>query len=72
MILRCDCKANSSGNPKAAEYQDMVYGKGMRVHNPLPKQLNAPQKARCSVCGKTNTRVGEVVETGKGKGKGKK
>ena len=70
MILHCDCKANSSGNTAAASYQDKLYGFGKRVHNPLPKQQNAPQKGRCTVCGRENTApaaAGEVASGKKGK-----
>lgn len=44
MILRCSYCQNI--NSKAARYQDVVYGPGYRVHNPMKKG------ARCTVCGR--------------------
>lgn len=42
-IVKCTC---------TSEYQDSVYGKGMRVYNPVGK---GSQDAgyKCTVCGKT-------------------
>lgn len=54
MILKCRCKS---------EYQDKLYGPGMRVHNATKKSDGAMQ--RCAVC--TN----EQVASAPGKGKGK-
>jgi hypothetical protein len=41
MILRCTCKH---------EYQDKLYGKGMRVHNYAPKGYQGKAGYRCTVC----------------------
>lgn len=48
MILRCNCNH---------EYQDHVYGKQLRVHNPKKRDKggNAPQEWRCTVCGAVRT-----------------
>lgn len=42
MKMHCGCKH---------EFQDEQHGKGIRVHNIIAKETN---KARCTVCGKTN------------------
>jgi hypothetical protein len=42
-ILRCDCHH---------EYQDKIYGKGMRLHT--PKEEPEKNGYRCTVCGKIN------------------
>lgn len=39
-IMKCTCKH---------EYQDQVYGKGMRVCNPIGKSQDSGYK--CTVCG---------------------
>lgn len=39
-LLSCTCKS---------EYQDRVYGKGMRVHNKSVSKLGT--KFRCTICG---------------------
>jgi len=39
MILLCKC---------VNEYQDKKYGKNMRVHTPMNKEVN---KYKCTVCG---------------------
>jgi len=45
-IKRCECKH---------EYQDEVYGKGNRVHNPTLKQVGNQPVYRCTVCKKERT-----------------
>lgn len=40
MINRCGC---------TSQYQDSLYGKGMRVFNPCGKKEE--RKGRCTVCG---------------------
>ena len=40
MILKCLMNCEH-------DYQDSLYGKGMRVHNPM----KGGEKARCTVCG---------------------
>lgn len=42
IIKQCTCKDGQGAN-----YQDMIYGKGMRVCNVCDKKGGA----RCSVCG---------------------
>lgn len=51
-ILRCTC---------SHPFQDQEYGKGNRVHNPLPKKKDAPQRVRCSVCLDEKTLRSEVT-----------
>lgn len=42
MIISCSC---------VNEYQDKVYGKGLRVHNPRAKTKSQTQQTfRCTVC----------------------
>lgn len=43
-IKTCKCKH---------EYQDKVYGKGNRVHNPGPKSIT------CTVCGNKTVSIGK-------------
>lgn len=40
---------------RGAEAQDQMYGRGNRVHNPLPKKPQQEQRARCTVCGTTRS-----------------
>ncbi len=40
-ILKCTCKHN---------FQDRMYGGGMRVFNPLKKSQTHSNHARCTVC----------------------
>lgn len=54
MIAKCNCKADSRGNTSGANYQDEVYGVGMRIHN-----LNKKGKV-CVVCGKDSSE--EVIK----------
>lgn len=42
-IKRCTCKH---------EFQDKIYGLGMRVMNYLSKKTGNAQVVRCTVCGK--------------------
>jgi len=51
MTMYCGCKS---------EFQDQKYGKGIRVHNIISKETN---KARCTVCGKTNVMDSRVGST---------
>lgn len=46
MIITCDCKH---------EQQDILHGKGKRVHNPMKKIPDMPQEYRCTVCKKERT-----------------
>lgn len=48
MILSCFRCADSSA--AGAKYQDRVYGKGKRVHNPTDKRIASKRKYRCTVC----------------------
>lgn len=49
-IMKCDCEH---------EFQDQIYGKGMRVWNPLGKGKDQGTNYICTVCGKT---TGGVVK----------
>ncbi len=49
MIVKCVCD-NYLGNKAAASYQDMVYGKNNRAHNPIRKEPLG-QHWRCTICG---------------------
>ena len=42
-IGHCDC---------SHEYQDKIYGKGMRVFNNAPSKGSNPKRYRCTVCKK--------------------
>jgi len=42
MIMRCSCEH---------EFQDRLYGKGMRVFNQIKRSASHSNHARCSVCG---------------------
>lgn len=42
-ISKCDCKN---------EFQDSLYGKQMRIFNPLGKGSSQGDKYKCTVCGK--------------------
>jgi hypothetical protein len=42
MKIKCNCKH---------EYQDGVYGKGVRIATPCKPVNRKPTKARCTVCG---------------------
>jgi len=46
-IAFCGCNTNSENATNGAQFQDMKYGEGMRVHNSCDKGL------RCTVCSKT-------------------
>lgn len=41
-IMQCNCQS---------EFQDVTYGKGMRVHNISQKKGDKSPKKRCTVCG---------------------
>lgn len=43
-IMRCDCKS---------DFQDQLYGKGMRYWNPCGKGKDQGGSFRCTVCGNT-------------------
>ena len=45
-ILKCTCQH---------EYQDEIYGKGNRVHNPLKTSQHEQPKYRCTVCKQEKT-----------------
>ena len=45
-ILKCDCKN---------EFQDALYGKGMRLFNPQGKGKDQGSSYICTVCGKSTT-----------------
>jgi hypothetical protein len=60
MILTCRCKH---------EFQDKLYGKHRRVHNPMAK---TPGAYRCTVCGaETTGRRGDGKSSNKDEEKGK-
>lgn len=48
-IMKCDCKH---------DFQDSVYGKGMRVFNPQGKGKDQGEEYICTVCGKT---IGKTI-----------
>jgi hypothetical protein len=71
-VIRVHCGSGSAtmvANPKpsitlgfnertrGAEYQDLAYGKGMRVHNLLRRKPNEQLRGRCSVCATIKTLV---------------
>lgn len=39
----------------AARQQDEMYGKNLRVHNPLATKSGTTQQYRCTVCGGVRT-----------------
>lgn len=43
-IMHCDCKS---------DFQDQLYGKGMRYWNPCGKGKDQGESFRCTVCGNT-------------------
>jgi len=48
MILSCfRCRDDSR---RGAKYQDKLYGKGRRVHNPTQKRVGNQRYYRCSIC----------------------
>lgn len=51
MILPCNCKH---------EFQDRIYGRGMRVHNKA-KSKDGGAVWRCTVCGSVKSAAGEKV-----------
>lgn len=69
-ILSCNCTKDKLGNPDAANYQDRVYGRGMRVHTQGAKD------ATCTVCGDKKATGGgkkeDKKEDAKSADKGKK
>lgn len=42
IVKKCNCES---------EYQDTVYGKGMRLFNPLVASGKSERRIRCTVCG---------------------
>lgn len=44
-VLPCVCKH---------EFQDVRYGHGKRLMNPVKKKENHPQEYRCTVCGRVS------------------
>ena len=51
MIVKCNCTRDSFGNTNGAQYQDAMYGQGMRVANYSPPPARGAQaKSRCTVC----------------------
>lgn len=54
MILSCTCRH---------DYQDIQYGKGRRVFNPLASQSGKPQEYRCTVCRAEKTHGAPVFVT---------
>lgn len=53
MIHKCNCTCDSRFNTAGVEYQDSVYGRGMRVHNPRGK--GHEKEISCTVCGANKT-----------------
>lgn len=47
-IMKCTC---------TSDFQDSVYGKGMRVFNPIGKGKDQGKDYICTVCGKTTSGV---------------
>lgn len=51
-VQKCSCKN---------EFQDKLYGNGMRVHNYKAKQQNKVQEVCCSVCSSVKQVKNEVI-----------
>jgi len=56
MILFCFRCRDNTGH--GAQYQDVTYGKGMRVHNETDKRVGTKQVYRCTICENERTTGG--------------
>lgn len=54
-VVYCGCTTNSLGSRQGAQYQDRIYGKGMRLLTGAGGMLDASKKRRCTVCGKVHS-----------------